>query len=285
MIGGKGKQFWDYQLGHQLHYSGYLLKIGPCFLGMVTIAYLGIKKQYPFIVVGFIVSLVFYILGYFFTIILFERLIFLCLLFSQLAFSRMLKYLLYGAPDFISSSRKKIVRVVYVSALGVGVFIQFYLIGSLFMPQYIAWQPRMRLKPYQHPLQQYIALRPILGRGDIVITDVFTSWALPCVTDVKVISLFHNSPFVLENFERLHDTQIFFNSPADRKRIIAKYNISHILVNKKKICESNCSEEKGLICPDKDWMHSLARLGKVMINNEDFFLVELKKNGSNESLN
>jgi hypothetical protein len=236
-------------------------------------------------VIGFIVSLVFYILGYFFTIILFERLIFLCLLFSQLAFSRMLKYLLYGAPDFISSSRKKIVRVVYVSALGVGVFIQFYLIGSLFMPQYIAWQPRMRLKPYQHPLQQYIALRPILGRGDIVITDVFTSWALPCVTDVKVISLFHNSPFVLENFERLHDTQIFFNSPPDRQRIVAKYNISHILVNKKKICESNCSEEKGLICPDKDWMHSLARLGKVMINNEDFFLVELKKNGSNESLN
>jgi hypothetical protein len=285
MIGGKGKQFWDYQAGHRLHYSGQLLRIGPCFVGMLTVGYYGLKKQYPFIVLGFAASFIFYVLGYLFTIILFERLIFLCMLFSQLAFSRMLKSILYGAPDFIEGKRKQLLQSLYVAALGVGIFAQFYLIGTVYMPQYIELQHEVRIKPFDHPMQKYIMLRHKLHRGDIVITDVFTSWVLPCVTDVKVISLFHNSPFVLENFERLHDTRIFFHSPADRERIVAKYNISHILVNKKKISGSSYSEENDFICPDKDWVHSLARLGNVVINSEDFFLVELKKSGRRGRLN
>jgi hypothetical protein len=279
MLGGKGKQFWDYQSGHQLHYSGHLARIGPCFLGMLTVAYFGLKKKYPFIVFGFIASLVFYILGYFFTIILFERLIFLCLLFSQLAFSRMLKNILQGGRDSVSSSRRKILRVVYVSALGVGIFVQFFLIGTVYVSHYIAWQPRVHLKPYQHPLQQYIALRPHLRRGDIVLTDVFTSWVIPGVTDVKVISVFHNSPFVLENFERLHDTRIFFNDPARREELLAKYKISHILINKKRISTTGFSEASDLPCLDKEWMRTLAGLGTVTVNNENFFLVEVKKHG------
>jgi hypothetical protein len=236
-------------------------------------------------VLGFAASFIFYVLGYLVTIILFERLIFLCMLFSQLAFSRMLKNILCGAPDFIAGKRNQLVQTVYVAALGMGIFTQFYLIGTVYMPHYIELQPQVRIKPFKHPMQKYIALRHTLHRGDTVITDVFTSWALPCVTDVKVISLFHNSPFVLDNFERLDDTRIFFHYPADRQRIAAKYNISHILVNKKNISASTYSEGNDLICPDKDWMHSLAGLGKVVVNNEDFFLVELKKSGRSERLN
>jgi hypothetical protein len=277
MLSGKGKQFWDYQAGHRLHYSGHLLRIGPCFLGMLTVGYYGLKKQYPFIVLGFAASFIFYVLGYLLTIILFERLIFLCLLFSQLAFSRMLKNILYGTPDFIEGGRRKLLQAVYVFALCIGIFTQFYLIGTVYMPHYTAMLFPAGLKPSEHPMQKYIALRQKLHRGDIVMTDVLTSWVLPCATDVKVVSLYHNSPFVLENSERLHDTKIFFHSPDDRERIITKYNISHVLVNKKKISESSYSKTNDAICPDKDWMHSLARLGTVLINNEDFFLVALGK--------
>lgn len=280
MITGQGKQFWDYQAGHKLHYSGHLLRIGPCFLGMLTVGYYGLKKQYPFIVLGFVASFIFYVLGYLLTIILFERLIFLCLLFSQLAFSRMLKNILYGAPDFIEGKRKQLLQFVYVFALCIGIFTQFYLVGTVYMPRYIALLPHAGIKPSAHPMQKYIALGQQLHRGDIVITDVWTSWVLPCATDAKVISLYHNSPFVLENVERLHDTRIFFHSPADRERIIAKYNISQVLVNKKKISADSYSETNDAICPDKDWMHSLAKLGTVLINNEDFFLVAMKKKSS-----
>jgi hypothetical protein len=275
MISGKGKQFWDYQAGHRLHYSGHLLRIGPCFLGMLTVGYYGLKKQYPFLVLGFAASFIFYALGYLLTIILFERLIFLCILFSQLAFSRMLKNIMYGVPDIIEGRRKQLLQSVYVFALCIGIFTQFYLIGTVYMPHYIALLSPAGIKPSEHPMQKYIALRQKLHRGDVVMADVLTSWVLPCATDVKVISLYHNSPFVLENFERLHDTRIFFHSPADRERIITKYNISHVLVNKTKINEGSYSETDNAIYPDKDWMHSLARLGTVLINNEDFFLVAL----------
>jgi hypothetical protein len=278
MLGGKGKQFWDYQYGHHVHYSGLFDRIGPCFLGIITVAYFAIKRQYPFIFLGFIASFVFYVLGYLLKIILFERLIFLCLFFSQLAFSRMLKNILYERPNFIKNKRNSILKFVYVTALVAGVFIQFYIIGMFYMPQYIELQPQVHIKPYQNPLKQYISLTHYLNRGDTVITDVFTSWVLPCVTNVKVISLYHNSPFILENPERLQDTMLFFTSTRERSSILGKYGITHILINKTKKPSQKENFESTFFIPNPDQklMDELATLGKVVLENDNFFLVALR---------
>ena len=185
---------------------------------------------------GFLVSLMIYVAGYFLKIILAERLIFLCMFFSQLAFSRMLKTSMHAPPDWIKSKWPSASAIyVYVSALGVGFFSQLYLAGKMYLPQYIEWQPRLHVKKYLHPLRHYLSLRHFLQRGDIVLTDIGTSWILPCLTDVKVISLLHNSPFVLENLERVSDTKTFFTSSVSREAIVKKYNISHILINKRKV--------------------------------------------------
>jgi hypothetical protein len=283
MAAGKGRQFWDYQAGYNLHYSGHVIRIGPGFLGVLTIAYFGIKKEYRFIVLGFLASVMMYVVGYFLKIILAERLIFLCMFFSQLAFSRMLKTSLHEPPAWIKSKWRSLLRFVYVAALGAGFCSQLYLAGKMYLPQYIEWQPRLHVKKYLHPLHHYLSLRHSLQRGDIVLTDIETSWILPCLTDVKVVSLLHNSPFVLENLERVSDTKTFFTSSVSRKGIVKKYNISHILINKRKVPQDGGGNEHDaayLPYPDEALFNTLAALGKVIIDDEDFFLVEVGESGT-----
>jgi hypothetical protein len=283
MASGKGRQFWDYQAGYNLHYSGHLVRIGPGFLGILTIAYFGVKKEYRFIVAGFLTSLIIYIAGYFLKIILAERLIFVCMFFSQLAFSRMLKNLLHESPGWTSGRWRTVLKYIYITALGTGFLSQMYLTGKMYMPQYLQWQPRFNVKKYIHPLQHYFTLRHFLQRGDIVLTDIATSWILPCITDVKVISLLHNSPFVLENLERVRDTKTFFTSSGSREELLKKYTISHILVNKRKIPQDSEGSEHDagyLPFPDERLFSSLSPLGRVIIDDEDFFLVEVGKTGN-----
>ena len=283
MVSGKGRQFWDYQAGYNLHYSGHLVRIGPGFLGILTIAYFGVKKEYRFIVAGFLASFIIYLGGYFLKIILAERLIFVCMFFSQLAFSRMLKNLLHESPGWISTTWRAVPRFVFVGALGIGFFSQMYLAGKMYLPQYIQWHPRLHVKQYIHPLQHYFSLRPFLQRGDIVLTDIATSWMLPCITDVKVISLLHNSPFVVENLERVRDTKTFFTSPLSREEILKKYTISHVLVNKRKVPQVSGGSEHDaayLPFPDERLFGSLSPLGRVIVDDADFFLVEVSKTGN-----
>jgi hypothetical protein len=283
MIEGKGRQFWDYQAGYNLHYSGHLIRIGPGFLGILTIVYFGIKKQYRFIVAGFLTSLIIYIVGYFLKIILAERFIFLCMFFSQLAFSRVLKNSLHESPDCLRNRWRRALRFMFVATLAVGLSSQLYLAARMYLPQYIEWRPQLHLKKYSHPLQHYLSLRHSLQRGDIVLTDIETSWILPCITDVKVIALFHNSPFVLENLERARDTKTFFTTPLSREGIVKKYNISHILINKRKVPQDGGGNEHDaayLPNPEEALFNTLSALGRVIVNDENFFLVKVRKIGT-----
>ncbi len=285
MASGKGRQFWDYQAGYNLHYSGHLIRIGPGFLGVLAIAYFGVKKQYPFIVAGFLISLIIYIAGFFWKIILAERLIFLCMLFSQLAFSRILKNSLHGFPDYLRERWRTALRLICIAALGVGFCSQLYLAARMYLPQFIEWSPQFHLRKFQHPLQHYLSLRHSLQRGDIVLTDITTSWILPCITDVKVVALFHNSPFLLENLERARDTKTFFTAPESREAVLAKYNISHVLINKRKVPQGEGVDEHDaayLPNPDEELFNVLSPLGRVIIDDADFFLVEVRKPGNTQ---
>jgi hypothetical protein len=117
-----------------------------------------------------------------------------------------------------------------------------------------------------------------LHRDDIVITDVFTSWIIPCVADAKVVSLLHNSPLVSDNAARLADTMSFFATPHANQMILKKYRATHILINKNKIpaTRENIEDSRFFIpYPDAHLMGQLAGFGRVVIDDENFFLVEV----------
>jgi hypothetical protein len=201
------------------------------------------------------------------------------MLFAQLAFARLLKTLIDSTGGITEKVLWKNVKIIFIAALAIGTITQFYMIGKVYLPQWMEFTPHVRMKTYEHPQRKYIALKPYLHRGDIVLTDISTSWILPCITDVKVISLLHNVPRFLENFERMKDTMNFFNSPKEQISILKKYRVSHILVNKTTIPKSASDSEiahRFKPYPGEQLFTALSELGNVIINDKNFFLVEVQ---------
>jgi hypothetical protein len=200
------------------------------------------------------------------------------MLFSQLAFSRFLKLLIHAECFLRSMRAQRIVTACFVAALFLGTAAQLYLVGKVYLPQRFEWKPALRIKPYQHPLQKYFSLPHYLHRDDIVLTDVFTSWIIPCIAEVKVVSLLHNSPLVSDNAARLADTMSFFTAPHANQSVLKKYRTTHILINKKKIPLTRQEVEDSrffIPYPDAYLMDQLEGFGRVVLNNENFFLVEV----------
>jgi hypothetical protein len=275
---GKAKQFWDYNFSHQTLYSESVIRIGPAFLGIIPVLYFGAMRKHLFIVSGFFSCSALYALGYFFDISLAERCIFFCMFFSQLAFSRFLKNLIHAEGGLQSIRRHRFVKACFIAGLFIGTAAQLFLVSRVYLPQWLEWKPAFRIKTYQHPLKKYFTLAHHLHRGDIVLTDVFTSWVIPCITDVKVVSLFHNSPLVSDNSERLSDTMSFFTEPYSHQNILKKYRITHILIDKEKssVKRKRSEDSRSFIpYPDEQLMGQLSRFGKVVLDNENFFLIEI----------
>ncbi len=279
ILKGQGNQFWEYNQAHYWLYSQQLSRAGPAFLGLIPLAYFAVKNRHRFLVAGFTAFFILYAAGYIFHIILLERCIFYCMLFLQLAFSRLLKNVIEPAETPVHLTLWKGIRIVFVTGLCAGFFIQLYMTGKVYLPQWVAFTPQFRLKSYEHPLKKYIDLKPYLGRGDIVLADIFTSWVLPCTTDVKVVPLLHNIPCFFENIERVHDTMQFFISPGDRDGILKKYRVTHVLINKKKIPDEKTPSDipyRFIPRPEEGLLSSLAGMGTVVLDDENFLLVEVE---------
>jgi hypothetical protein len=269
---GKAKQFWDYGITHAYLYSDLFKRIGPAFLGIIPLVYFGMRKEYLFLILGFLSCLLFYALGYLLDISLGERFVFFCLFFIQLAFSRFLKILREERNVLKKGMMVNLAMLLFISALVAGTANQFLMAGETYLPPLV--------KKSSHPMEQYSVLKHHLHRGDIVLADVFTSWPLPCITGVKVVSLYHNSPLIPENAERLHDTVTFFRSPNERKRIVEKYHITHVLINRKLLppwTVENQAPQFFIPYPDKNLSHDLSALGDVILNDENFLIVRVKR--------
>jgi hypothetical protein len=288
---GKAKQFWDYGSTHAYLYSNLLKRVGPAFLGVIPLLYFGLKRQYPFIVYGFLSCLLFYALGYFLDISLGERFVFFCLFFSQLAFSRLLKILIEERTIFKNALVVNLAATLFLCTLGAGTVNQLVMMGKVYLPQLAGLNGGVYLKKYRNPMEKYIVLQNYLHRGDTVLADVFTSWPRPCITGVKVVSLYHNSPLIPENAERLSDTVTFFRSPNERTRIVEKYHVSHVLLNKKLFPPSRVEDQAPqffIPYPDERFLHEMTSLGDTIINDEHFLLVKvntIRKENHNLSAN
>jgi len=87
---------------------------------------------------------------------------------------------------------------------------------------------------YTSPNRMQRTLGSYLKEGDVVLSDLYTSWSVPVYTGAKIIALYHTSPHIHDNQERIQAIETFFNSAtssAARKRILEHYGVTHILLN------------------------------------------------------
>jgi hypothetical protein len=90
------------------------------------------------------------------------------------------------------------------------------------------------LPKYSIPNKVFKDLKKYLNDDDVVLSDIYSSWSVPIYTGAKIIALWHTPPHVKDNFERTEDIKRFFNpsvSNAERKEILYKHGVTHILLN------------------------------------------------------
>ena len=181
-----------HSLSWQYLHSSPVLRIGPALAGMLFLAFLIYKKRYVYLTFGFIVFLFLYSAGYYFHWTLSERFIFFVVLMMQLSFSRYLR-LWIGLAGW----RKATARLM-VFIFCIGIFWQMYMTWTAFLvPSFVVDLRKMQIS-YQNPNAFHYSLEPFLGRGDVVLSDIYSSWSIPSYTGAKIVA-----PIILQSMQKI----------------------------------------------------------------------------------
>ena len=69
--------------------------------------------------------------------------------------------------------------------------------------------------------------------GDIVFSDVYTSWGIPLYTGAKIVSLFHTPPHVPDNAARKAEVNRFYDPSLNnlqRLQILRHFNATKLIL-------------------------------------------------------
>jgi hypothetical protein len=222
----------DYRLTRHYLYSTPLLRAGPAFIGIPVIIFYFIQRQYLMLWGGCAVFGFIYLAGYFVTISLTERFIFFSMCLLQLATSRLAREWFTERPVF-TNNLKKMLRVILLIGLSGGVMLQAVFIFQEFILPSFSLASGSVFPRYINPNAMQNELKKYLKPGDVVLSDIYSSWSVPVYTGAKIVALFHSSPHVGDNDPRIRDVEAFYKpslSSAGRKALLQKYGVTHIFL-------------------------------------------------------
>jgi hypothetical protein len=115
-----------------------------------------------------------------------------------------------------------------------GAVIQLALIGKEFIYPAVAFTTGSILPRYSNPNRMQFELRKYLQDGDVVLSDIYSSWFVPVYTGAKIIALYHSAPYLRDNEMRIADVEKFYKATTtsgERLEILKKYGVSHIFLH------------------------------------------------------
>lgn len=234
VLGGGMAVNTDYQTTHHYLYSRLLLRCGPALAGIPCLAFVLPTGRHLMLKRGFLLFALVYGLGYLFTINLAERFIFYIVFTLQMACAPVLAAYPPGSPAAASCTKKNRARQVLIPLLALGMAVQMVSVFNNFISPAFVSQTGSLLPRYVNPNALQMELRNYCGRGDVVLSDIYSSWSIPVYTGAKIIALFHSSPHVDDNRERVKDIETFYSRETTnetRLEIIERYGVTHILLN------------------------------------------------------
>jgi hypothetical protein len=178
-------------------------------------------------------SLCIYAAGYVLHISLAERFIFAVTFSAQILTSRFAYTLWKSAQQGTTLFLKKTYRALLILLIGCGIFGQASLCFQQYLlPNFTACSEFPYLS-YLDPNAMHKQFAHHMGPGDIVFSDVFTSWGIPLYTGAKIVSLYHTPPHVPDNRERKATVERFFDPALDnhqRLQILRHFNATRLVV-------------------------------------------------------
>lgn len=224
----------DYSLTRNYLYAKPLIRSGPALAGIPLALLFALQRRYLLPAGGFVLFGCLYGMGFVFKISLAERYIFFIICLLQLAFSRACRVWFAHFRFRASLNLKTAAAWFLVALLAAGAATQAALVYTQFILPAFTFSPDQRSISYRRPNRMQRELGRYLKEGDIVLSDLYTSWSVPVYTGAKIIALYHSAPHVRDNRERVKALQTFFNtatSGEERKKILEHYGVTHVLLN------------------------------------------------------
>jgi len=281
---------WYYPFRTYLYEIRNIYRMGPALLGLPVVLFFLMKKQYDFISRGFILCASIYVLSYVANIRLGERYIFFSIFFLHLALAWYLSTLKIASPgairETLATLNEKNLHVLFfliIALLSTG-----YQLAKLGCEQagfVLDFKPRPVLTRYRNPLDNYVLLQGKIAAGDIVLSDPLTSWLLPAFTGAKIVALYHNNPLVADNDQRMADAVFFYHpatSSAERKRIVQKYAVTHLLLNFERMKENEVNRINNYHLNfqiDQRMVDDVQSMGEILFENNDLMLIKVTPHG------
>jgi len=231
---GQMAQTADYQSTHYYLYSMPLLRSGPALAGIPFLILFLLRKRHLLLVGGFFIFSFIYLTGYFVKISLAERFIFFIIFTLQMAVFRICREWFLQSVPTLHQNAKRITAWFLLLLLIIGIGIQLVLVYTKFISPAFERKAGYTVSKYVSPNTMQMELRKHLGEGDVVLSDIYSSWSIPVYTGAKVIALFHTPPNVDDNSERIKAVETFYGgetSSEERMKILKEYGVTHILLN------------------------------------------------------
>ena len=260
-----------------------IYKIAPALIGLPILLIFLLKKRYKFLVAGFLLCSVEYVLSYVLNIRLGERYIFFTLFFLQVSaawYFRQMEIMSSGGIREIifrldeTNLHKFVFLLVLISCFSY----QVLKLGFEQAGYTIMFRPMPYVSKYDNPIDKYIMLNKVLSAGDTVLSDPLTSWPLPAMLGVKIVCLYHTNPMVPDNKERTSDVMKFYDSSTSLKEkaeIIEKYKATHILLNYERMKDNRTNRINNYFHDfrfDDGLVNQCRQLGKIVYRTDKLVL-------------
>jgi hypothetical protein len=222
----------DYQSTQHYLYAKFLVRSGPALVGIPCVLLFIKQKRFLMPVGGFVIFSLIYLIGYTYRISLAERFVFFIMFSLQLSASRLCREWFSSLP--LQKDPKKIIASFLVCLILLGMIIQVVFVGTKFITPAFVFKPGSAFPAYVTPNAMQLELQHYLNDRDVVLSDIYSSWSIPVYTGAKIIALFHTSPHVDDNLERIKAVETFYateTSNESRKALLESYNITHVLLN------------------------------------------------------
>lgn len=224
----------DYKITREYLYSRPLLRIGPALAGIPLIILFMKKKKYFFVVWGFVICSSLYALGFFLNISLAERFVFFAVFFMQISFSIACRTWYAGSMKSVRLGQRRNLAVLGCAVLMCSMIFQARItFVDVLRPCFTA-DASFPFVRYISPNALQRNLKKYFKEGDVVLSDMYSSWSIPVYTGAKIIALYHTPPHISDNIKRISDVMEFYNPLLEeyrRKEIIKKYRVDKIFLN------------------------------------------------------
>ena len=230
---GEMQKTMDYSMTRQYLYSRPLIRSGAALAGIPIAIYYLLQRRYVLLWGGVLLFGLLYLYGFYSTLSLSERCIFFALCLLQITASRLCRKLSVTKVWTAQSRINKIVFFFLSLLLAGGIVTQSVLTVKEFVYPSFSFAAGSLFPHYVNPNAMQHELKKYLHDGDVVLSDIYSSWSVPVYTGAKIVALWHTSPHISDNLTRIGDVEKFYNvatSPDERLQILKKYGVTHIFL-------------------------------------------------------